>query len=149
MELLDRAAAGDYQVISYFRRKQSLNQSQLDYCLKVGGVGPAVGGLKSFYAEKYDPAGACHLHDAMHLYQHVVGPRMPAPKLLTREELEMVLLQTKSGKSCGCDGAPYEFWCAVLQSEACDHLLDFLNEVLLENQGFPSNWLLSQIVLLP
>ena len=149
MELLDRAAAGDYQVISYFRRKQSLNQSQLDYCLKVGGVGPAVGGLKSFYAEKYDPVGTCHLHDAMHLYQHVVGPRMPAPKLLTREELEMVLLQTKSGKSYGCDGAPYEFWCAVLQSEACDHLLDFLNEVLLENQGFPSNWLLSHIVLLP
>ena len=28
-------------------------------------------------------------------------------------------------------------------------MLDFLNEVLLGNQDFPHNWLLSQIVLLP
>ena len=37
-ELLDRAASGDYQVISYFRRKQALSASQLEYCLRVGGA---------------------------------------------------------------------------------------------------------------
>ena len=149
-DLLDRAAAGDYQVISYFRRKQAQSASQLEYCLKVGGVGPAVGSLQSFYKEKYAPTGGpAPLTNPMHLFKTSVGPVMPAPKLITKEEVEQVLLVTKSGKSCGRDGAPYEFWAAVLQSEACEHLLDFLNEILLGNQDFPTNWMLSQIVLLP
>ena len=85
----------------------------------------------------------------MQLFKTAAGPVMPAPELITKEEVEQVLVVTKSGKSCGRDGAPYEFWAAVLQSEASEHLLDFLNEVLLGNQDFPSAWLLSQIVLLP
>ena len=84
----------------------------------------------------------------MHLYKTSVGPVMPAPRLIDRAELEIVLAQTKSGKSCGQDGAPYEFWAAVLQSEAADHMIDFLNEILLGNQDFPPEWLSSQIVLL-
>ena len=116
-DLLDRAAAGDYQVISYFRRKQAQSASQLEYCLKVGGVGPAVGSLQSFYKEKYAPTGGpAPLTNPMHLFKTSVGPVMPAPKLITKEEVEQVLLVTKSGKSCERDGAPYEFWAAVLQS---------------------------------
>ena len=73
----------------------------------------------------------------MQLFKTAAGPAMPAPELITKEEVEQVLVVTKSGKSCGRDGAPYEFWAAVLQSEASEHLLDFLNEVLLGNQDFP------------
>ena len=81
----------------------------------------------------------------MHLYKTSVGPVMPAPLLIDRSELELVLAQTKSGESCGKDGAPYEFWAAVLQSEAAEHMIDFLNEILLGNQDLPSEWLSSQI----
>ncbi|CAE7836810.1 nmt [Symbiodinium sp. CCMP2592] len=149
IQLLDRAASGDYQVISYFRRKQNVSHCQHDYCCRVGGAGPAVGGLKAFYQTKYAPPDICPLHDPLHIYDNMVGPRLPGPALLSKEELETVLLQTKSGKSAGEDGAPYEFWCAVLQSEASEHLLEFLNDVLLCNRGFPAQWLQSQIVLLP
>ena len=34
-DLLDKAASGDYQAISYFRRKQAQTASQLTYCLRV------------------------------------------------------------------------------------------------------------------
>ena len=147
--LLDRAASGDYQVISYFRRKQGAHASQLEYSLRCGGSGPAVGGLKAFYRDKYDPVDIQHMHDPLALYKAQVGSFMPAPALVTKEELEQVLLQTKSRKSCGQDGAPYELWCAVLQSEAADHLVDFVNRILLEDVDFPDEWLNPQIVLLP
>ena len=70
-ELLDKAASGDYQVISYFRRKQALSASQ--YCLGVGGTGPAVGGLKSFHKQKYDPSAGPKLCEPTHLYKTSVG----------------------------------------------------------------------------
>ncbi|OLP84094.1 hypothetical protein AK812_SmicGene35070 [Symbiodinium microadriaticum] len=89
------------------------------------------------------------MHDPLALYKAQVGSFMPAPALVTKEELEQVLLQTKSRKSCGQDGAPYELWCAVLQSEAADHLVDFVNRILLEDVDFPDEWLSPQIVLLP
>ena len=136
-ELLDRAASGDYQVIATFRRKQAQSASQLEYCLRVGGAGPAVGGLQAFYKHKYSPQAPAALPQPMHLYKTAVGPVMPDPALIDRSEIEQVLLTTKSGKSCRNDGAPYEFWAAVLQSEACDHMLDFLNEILLGNEDFP------------
>ncbi|CAE7252743.1 unnamed protein product [Symbiodinium sp. KB8] len=139
----------DYQVISYFRRKQGAHASQLEYSLRCGGSGPAVGGLKAFYRDKYDPVDVQHLHDPLALYKAQVGSFMPAPALVTKEELEQVLLQTKSRKSCGQDGAPYELWCAVLQPEAADHLVDFVNRILLEDVDFPEEWLNPQIVLLP
>ncbi|CAE7493906.1 unnamed protein product [Symbiodinium sp. CCMP2592] len=148
-DLLDRAAAGDFQVISYFRRKQSISASQLEYCLRVGGTGPAVGGLQAFYRQKYAPEEPAKLTSPMHLYDTAVGCRMPGPSLITREEVEHVLTLTKSGKSCGNDAAPYEFWSAALQSEACEHLLELLNDILLENVEMPANWMSSQVVLLP
>ncbi|CAE7825391.1 BXL5, partial [Symbiodinium necroappetens] len=146
-KLLDRAAAGDYQVISYFKRKQGVNCSQLEYCQRCGGTGPAVGGLKSFYKQKYEPPEP-QIHDALGVYCALVGKDVPAPALVTKEELEEVLLHTKSRKSCGRDGAPYEFWCAVLQSDAADHLVEFVNDLLLGNIAFPQEWTTSQIVLL-
>ena len=57
------------------------------------------------------------------------------------------MAHTKSGKSCGTDGAPYEFWCAALQSDSAEqHLIEFLNDVLFGNQDFPQAWLLSHVV---
>ncbi|CAE7902546.1 unnamed protein product, partial [Symbiodinium microadriaticum] len=120
-----------------------------DLQIVIGGSGPAVGGLKAFYRDKYDPVDIQHMHDPLALYKAQVGSFMPAPALVTKEELEQVLLQTKSRKSCGQDGAPYELWCAVLQSEAADHLVDFVNRILLEDVDFPDEWLNPQIVLLP
>ncbi|CAE7547241.1 unnamed protein product, partial [Symbiodinium sp. CCMP2456] len=79
----------------------------------------------------------------------MVGRDMPAPALVTKEELEAVLLHTKSRKSCGRDGAPYELWCAVLQSDAAEHLVEFVNDLLLGNLVFPQEWTTSQIVLIP
>ncbi|CAE6941294.1 BXL5 [Symbiodinium sp. CCMP2592] len=148
-DLLDRAASGGFQVISYFKRKQSISASQLEYCLRVGGTGPAVGGLQAFYRQKYAPDEPAKLTSPMHLYDAAVGCNIPGPSLITREEVEHVLTLTKSGKSCGNDAAPYEFWSAAIQSEACEHLLELLNDILLENVEMPTNWMLSQVVLLP
>ena len=73
----------------------------------------------------------------MRLNKVTVGKVMPAPALTTREKVEIVLAHTKSGKSCGTDGAPYEFWCAALQSDSAEqHLIEFLNDVLFGNQDF-------------
>ncbi|CAE7653091.1 unnamed protein product [Symbiodinium sp. CCMP2592] len=113
------------------------------------GNWPRVGGLQAFYRQKYAPEEPAKLTSPMHLYDTTVGDRMPGPPLITREELEYVLTLTKSGKSCGNDAVPYEFWSAVLQSEACEHLLEFLNDILLGTVELPVNWTLSQIVLLP
>ena len=107
-----------------------------------------MGGLKSFYKEKYAPATGPNLCDPMHLYKTAVGRSVPAPALITKEELEHVLNLTKSGKSAGPDGAPYELWAAVLQSEASEHMIESLKDVLLGDRDIPESWLLSQIVLL-
>ena len=57
-ELLERAAAGDYKAISYFRKRQAVRTTHGLFALRMGGKDKAISALKHFYQIKFsDPEG--------------------------------------------------------------------------------------------
>ena len=147
--LLQKGAEGDYSAISYFRRRQTVAFTQATFVMRVGGVDNAVKQMKHFYREKYTPPESSH-RDGMPMAMYIsqVG-RVPGPQLLTAEEIVATLEHMKAGKSAGRDGMTYEFLKVAFQSELQDHILDYLNQILIGAQQLPESWLESQTTFLP
>ena len=147
-ELLDRGAAGDYKVISFFKRRQTSLVTHCNYLTRAGGRTKAVCDLKRFYKLKYTPPDPRPKWLAIEEWRHFVGPLL-APRLFTAEEINGVLATCKRGKSCGSDGVSYEFLQVLMQTDLRDYLVDYFNCVLLGSTQVPHEWLTSRLTFIP
>ena len=147
-ELLDRGAAGDYKVISFFKRRQSSLVTHCNYLTRAGGRTKAVCDLKHFFRLKYTPPDPRPKNMAIEEWKEFVGPII-APRLCTPEEIDGVLATCKKGKSCGSDGISYEFLQIAMQTELRDHITDYFNCVLLGDTQVPHEWLASRLTFIP
>ena len=148
-ELLERAAAGDYKAISYFRKRQAVRTTHGLFALRMGGKDRAISALKHFYQVKFtDPNNPDPLLPQAILQATCVTPPSPAHPI-DKDELEGALNTFKGGKSAGADGVTYELLQILAQTQASSHLLRTFNRYLSNELPPPETWFTSRLTLLP
>ena len=147
-DLLDKGAAGDYRVISFFKRRQSSLVTHCNYLTRAGGKMRAIADLKRHFKLKYVSPNPRPKNEALTSWQASVGPLL-APRLTTEEEILEILATCKRGKSTGSDGIPYELLQIAMQTSLRAHITEMFNDILVGSCDVPKSWLESRLTFIP
>ena len=116
VNVLERARSGDFQAISYMKRRQSMGHTHCSYLTRAGSEVQALRDLRHFCAAKYTASRPLDSELAFRMVWCHAKDCVPQP--FTLDEVRGVLSGFKHGKSCGTDGVSYELLDVIAHSDA-------------------------------
>ena len=146
--IIGQGITGRLSCYSFFNRRQSVCTTHSNYIVRAGGKQCAVAGLRQHFMLKYTPPDAVLPHLPQQILCSIDQP-LPAPDLITVDEIRTIVDTCKMEKSAGRDGISYEFIAALVNSDLAEHLVDWFNSILFGSTAIPDEWLVSHLTFLP